>query len=160
MLSTAGAGTGTAAGVGMGLQGFGTVISVLGILQGGREQAAAAKTQAKLATIQAEAEDDRATAEAGMVRKRARELFSSQRAAYASSGVRLEGTPLLVMADTIRESERDIANIYKQADARKLAWRTQAGVFEVAGSAAKTASYWNAGSTLLTGAGSAMSMWA
>jgi len=73
--------------------------------------------------------------------------------------VRLEGTPLLVMAETIRESERDILNVYKQADARKLGFMMQAGMFESAGKAARTASYWNAGSTLLTGIGSGIATW-
>lgn len=64
-----------------------------------------------------------------------------------------------MMAETIRESEKDILNLYKQADARKLAFITQAGVFEAAGKAAKTASYWNAGSTLLTNIGSGIATW-
>lgn len=137
----------------------GTGLSIYGSLFAGSQQAAAAHTQAKLSKLQAEAEDERAASEAGAIRRKARELFSTQRAAYAASGVRLEGTPLLVMADTIRESERDILNIYKQADARKLAFLTQADVFETAGKAARTASYWNAGSTLLTSIGSGIAMW-
>ena len=137
----------------------GTGMSIFGSLYSGQQQAAAARTQAKLSKLQAAAEEERAGAEAGVIRRKARELFSTQRAAYAASGVRLEGTPLLVMADTIRESERDILNVYKQTDARKLSFLTQAGVFEAAGSAARTASYINAGSTLLTSIGSGIATW-
>lgn len=145
--------------IGIGTTVAGTGMSIFGSLYSGSQQAAAAHTQAKLSRLQAEAEDERASAEAGVIRRKARELFSTQRAAYAASGVRLEGTPLLVMADTIRESERDILNVYKQTDARKLAFLTQAGVFEAAGKAAKTASYWNAGSTLLTNISSGINTW-
>ncbi|KXK32101.1 MAG: hypothetical protein UZ01_00642 [Candidatus Brocadia sinica] len=145
--------------IGTGTTVAGTGMSIFGSLYSGSQQAAAAHTQAKLSRLQAEAEDERAQTEAGAIRRKARELFSTQRAAYAASGVRLEGTPLLVMAETIRESEKDILNLYKQADARKLAFITQAGVFEAAGKAAKTASYWNAGSTLLTNIGSGIATW-
>lgn len=145
--------------IGIGSAVAGAGMSIFGSLYSGSQQAAAAHTQAKLSKLQAEAEDERASAEAGAIRRKARELFSTQRAAYAASGIQLEGSPLLVMADTIRESERDILNIYKQADARKLGFITQAGVFEAAGKAARTASYWNAGSTLLTSIGSGIAMW-
>lgn len=144
---------------GMGTFVAGTGMSIFGSLQAGGQQAAAAHTQAKLSKLQAEATEERAGVEAASIRRKARELFSAQRAGYAASGVRLEGTPLLVMADTIRESERDVRNLYKQADARKLAYMTQAGMFEAAGKAAKTASYWNAGSTLLTGISSNIATW-
>jgi hypothetical protein len=145
--------------IGTGITVAGTGASIYGKLYAGSQQAAAAGTQAKMSRLQAEAEGERAVAETDAIRKNARKLFSAQRAGYAASGVKLEGTPLLVMADTIRESERDILNVYKQADARKLAWLTQADMFTAAGKAARTASYWEAGSTLLTGGAGGISPW-
>lgn len=145
--------------IGIGSTAAGAGMSIFGSLFSGSQQAAAARTQAKLSRLQAEAEEERAGSEANVIRRKARELFSTQRAAYAASGVRLEGTPLLVMAETIRESEKDIVNVYKQADARKLAWLTQADMFDAAGKAARTASYWQAGSTLLTSIGSGINTW-
>lgn len=138
----------------LGMQAAGTGLSIYGSLLSGQQQAAAAGTQAKLSRLQSEAEEERASAEAGVIRRKARELFSAQRAAYAASGVKLEGSPLLVMADTIRESGRDILNVYKQSDARKLGYEIEADMFKAYGKSARTASYINAGSTLLTGIGS------
>jgi len=78
---------------------------------------------------------------------RRRRVLATQEARYAASGVEMEGTPLLVQAETIRESEENLRRImlgggYGISGARR------------AGEQAEKASYARMGSSLLQGAGS------
>ena len=86
-------------------------------------------------------------------------LVGQQRAAYAAAGVRLTGSPLLVMAQTIQDSEKDITMLQEETDARALSFRMQSRIFEDTATQAKTSSYFRAGSTILTGIGSGISTW-
>lgn len=135
----------------MGLSAIGTGMGVFGALSQGRAESGAALAQAKLGRLQADAEVQRGDAEADAMRREARALIGRQRAGYSAAGVRLEGTPLLVVADTLSQSEQDIANLNKQTDARALAYRFGARSSESTASSAITGSYWKAGSSLLTG---------
>src|SRR5574337_722926 len=139
--------------------GIGTVVSAAGSIMSGKREAEAAKAQARLSELQADAELKRGDREEANMRREAARLISQQRAAYAASGVRLEGSPLLVMAQTIQDSEKDILMLQKETDAKALAYRMQSRIFEDTASTARTSSVFRAGSTILTGIGSGISTW-
>ena len=145
--------------VAIGAMALGTGFSIFGQLQQGAAQARAGKTQEKLAKVQASEEEKRADEEAGQMRERAREMAGYQRAAYSAAGIDLTGTPMLVVSQTLRDSSKDIENMYKQSDARRLDYLTNASIFKDTAKSAKTASYLGAGSTLLTGAAQGISTW-
>jgi len=138
---------------------IGTGISVVGSMMQGKREAEAAKAQAKLSSFQADAEIKRGDREEEVMRQEAARLVGQQRAAYAAAGVRLTGSPLLVMAQTIQDSEKDISLLQEETDARALSYRMQSRIFEDTATSAKTSSYFKAGSTILTGIGSGISTW-
>lgn len=138
---------------------IGTGVSVVGSIMQGKREAEAAEAQAKLSEFQADAELKRGDREEDNIRREAMRLVGHQRAAYAAAGVRLTGSPLLVMAQTIQDSEKDILMLQKETDARALSYRMQSRIFEDTASTAKTSSLFRAGSTILTGLGSGISTW-
>ena len=138
---------------------IGTGVSVVGSVMQGKREAEAAKAQAKLSSFQADAEIKRGDREEEIMRQEAAKLVGQQRAAYAAAGVRLTGSPLLVMAQTIQDSEKDISLLQEETDARALSYRMQSRIFEDTATSAKTSSYFKAGSTILTGIGSGISTW-
>ncbi len=138
---------------------IGTGVSVVGSVMQGKREAEAAKAQAKLSSFQADAEIKRGDREEEILRQEAARLVGQQRAAYAAAGVRLTGSPLLVMAQTIQDSEKDISMLQEETDARALSFRMQSRIFEDTASSAKTSSYFRAGTTILTGIGSGISTW-
>lgn len=138
---------------------IGTGVSMVGSIMKGKREADAAKAQAKLSDYQAEAEIKRGDAEERDMRRRASQLVGKQRAAYAAAGVRLTGSPLLVMAETLQDSEKDILSLQKETDAKALSYKIQSSIFQDTASTAKTSSYFGAGTTLLTGIGSGIQTW-
>ena len=145
--------------IAIGAMAIGTGMSIFGALQQGAYEARTAKKQAKLATLQSKAEEERADEEAINMRDSALEMAGYQRAAYAAAGVDLTGTPMLVVSQTLRDSERDIGSMFKESSARRLDYITQSSIYSDTAKYAKTASYWKAGSTLLTGIGEGVSTW-
>ncbi|SRR5574343_255021 len=138
---------------------IGTGVSTFGAIMQGKREAEAAKAQAKLSAFQADAEIKRGDREEESMRREASRLVGQQRAAYAAAGVRLTGSPLLVMAQTIQDSEQDILALQKETDARALSYRMQSRIFEDTATQATTSSYFKAGSTILTGLGSGIQTW-
>lgn len=145
--------------IALGALAIGTGMSVYGTLAQGAHEARVAKAQAQISELQAKTEGESADANANQLRQKAREMVSYQRAAYGASGFDMSGSPMLTVAQTLHDSGRDIANLYKQSNARQLAYKTQAGIYADAGSYAQTASYWRAGSSLLTSVGQGISTW-
>ena len=84
---------------------LGAVVSAVGSFR----QASATEDQAAL---EAQREQARADAEAAQRERDAEDLQKRQIAAFSASGVRSgAGTPLLIQADTIKQSQEDIFNI-------------------------------------------------
>ena len=144
-------GTGTAAGVGAGLgMGAGTLftgtglgllgtgLGVMGAMQTGQagQQAAAFNMQ----TAQMEG----AAKEAAQRRQASRQL-GSIRAGIAKSGARMEGTPLMVLAESAANAELDALNT-------RFSTGRQMELERMRGTQARRAAYWSAGTSLLTGA--------
>lgn len=94
--------------------------------------------------------------EAGKMAREGERIKGAQRTAFAKGGVSIEGTPGAVMEDTAREINLDIAAIRHKGRTAANKMEAQAYIDEIKGKQAQTASYWGAGSTLLSGAGQAM----
>jgi hypothetical protein len=101
----------TAGAIGTGLTVLSGVTSVLGGLQGmaqGNQQADAARATA---AMQAREQVRVSAREAEMERQNVEDTVRRQKLAYMSSGVSLEGSPLLVMEETRRRGADNIEEI-------------------------------------------------
>jgi len=136
----------------------GTATAAYGQYQAGQAQKAAMDYNAKLAENEAIAKEQATRAETQRMRAQAERAKASQRAAYAKTGAVIsEGTPLLSMAEQAGLMELDILNMQRTGAMSAQASRSQAAMDKFSGKQAATAATWQAGSTLLTGAGSSYS---
>lgn len=122
----------------------------------GQQQKKVAKVQEKMSELQADAEMRRGEREEREQRLYIDQIVGRQRAGFAAAGVSAAGTPLLVMAETVQQGERDIRMIQEETDARVLSARVSGGLFKAEGEFAAKSGTFAAGTTLLAGAGSAM----
>jgi DNA helicase IV len=144
-------------------------ISAYSAIQQGNAQARMAALNAKIASQNASlaleqmeiARREKAIEEARH-RRRMEKILAEQRAAWAKAGVEMAGTPLMVMADTMTESELDAMAIRYASTAEQskilaqaAAHKQEALLQQMAGRQARTAGYLSAGSSLLSGLGSA-----
>lgn len=94
------------------------------------------------------------------IRKKAQSLFSSQRAAYANAGVKMSGSAVAVMVDSLKESELDV--IYEnisadynvgltktQADSYRTEAQVQSNINAMTAKSAKIDAYTNAAQSIL-----------
>jgi len=131
-------------------------VSAFGTIQAGQAAKSAAKYNAAVAEQAAKAASDKAAYDEQRHRESIRKLMSSQRALYGKSGLDMtEGSPLLVMEDTAAQGELDAMAIRYGGDIASARDRSAANLSRMQGAAAVTASYFQAGSTLLSGASSA-----
>ena len=79
-----------------------------------------------------------------------RRLLGAQRARYAISGVRLEGTPLLVMQETAAQAELDEIAMRYQGRLREAGFMNQAAMSRFEGKARSQAAKIGMFKTLLT----------
>ena len=98
-------------------------------------------------------ENYRAEFIADKLRAKKRRTEGAQIAAYMKAGVRLEGTPLEVLADTAAQFEEELA--INESDRRLTISRLRMGIGaeRLAGKEAMTAAYISAGATILQEAG-------
>jgi len=150
----------------------GTAMTMVGQYQQSQAQAQTAEHNAAVAKSQADQyrkvgifEQEQIAAagklEEAKLRRQKRRMTGTQRAAYAASGVSLEGSPLEVMADTASQFELDIA-VNKYGTKRDIAiskYKTgvavrrygyEAGYQNYLSGEYKKAGYTEIGSTLLT----------
>lgn len=92
-----------------------------------------ARAQAQFIRTQGASQAAQGREEAKMIRKQGRALEGRQRTRYAKAGLRLEGTPLEVMAQTIEDVELDAINRRQGALYAKDVADWQAGLVERAG---------------------------
>lgn len=126
-------------------------VSAVGAIQQGRHQSAMAEYNARVAENDAVAAKQAAGYEEDRFRDRAAKVRSAQRAAIAKSGIDLEGSPLAVMEETAVEAEMDALAIRQQGSVESARARSRAALDRMEGRAAKSASYWNAASSVLNG---------
>jgi hypothetical protein len=126
-------------------------IAAGGTIYATQQQAAAQKTQAKIAEMQGEQARQEAAAKEQRLRREAARKRGAIEAAYAASGVTSEGSPLAILEETAIDSELDaLAARYEGANAL-WSGRTQGSLLRSQAQATKTAGYFEAGAQLLGG---------
>lgn len=91
-----------------------------------------------------------AAREEGDQRRHNRQVLGRQRALFAKSGVKLEGTPLLVQEETAREGELDALSIRRSGELRAGGFHDRAGLARLQGRSARAADMFGLGRTILT----------
>lgn len=134
-------------------------MSIYGTLEQGRTEQQWYRYNAALDMQRAEEERVSAGYEAGIHRKAGRALLEEQRAGYAAAGVTERGTPSLVGERTAEEIEIDALAIERAGGQRARYAESQARLSKMRGKAARRASYWQAGSTLLSRGSQIYSTW-
>lgn len=124
-------------GMEMMLMAAGTAMQTIGAIRQGNAEASAAQYNAQAATQEAAAKE-------AAQRRQADQVQGQLRASLSKSGVRMEGTPLAVLAESAAEAEIDAQNTRWNRD-REVA------IQGARASNARTAGYLNAGTSLLTG---------
>lgn len=135
----------------------GAGISAYSSYEGGMAQQRWNDYNAIVALRDAEAAKQTAEYEARQKRKETERLLSRQKALYGKAGVALEGSPLLMMEETAAEGELDALMIERTGKLYEQRYMSEAALSRMRGGATRRAGYYGAGSTLLTGAGSAAS---
>lgn len=134
----------------------GTAVSAYGSIQQGKIANQAAKYNAKVAENAAIAERQAAEYDASRLLERNRRVFSSQRAAFAKSGVTLSGSASDVMYDSKIQGELDVMTRLYQGSSAANKFVAQSAISRYQGKSALAGGRTQAGATLLTGAGQAM----
>ncbi len=135
------------------LQGLGTVLSIFGALGEGQQQKDEADLQAGLEESRAIAEATRTADLEAQRRRVGRKLAGKQKAQFAHAGLRQEGTPLLVMQQTLIDTEADVSRIKATGEFKSFAYRTQAKRFRDVGKAREQRGFGRAGTSLITAIG-------
>ena len=108
------------------------------------------KFNAEMAKLQGRMNKLSANIEIRNIRKKANSLLSSQRAAFAKSGVDVrEGTPIEVMQKSQEEAELDVIYAEISRDYNVSLTNTQAGIYEMQGKSAVNDSITSSVSTIL-----------
>ncbi len=119
----------------------------------GKAQNEMSKYNAAVAEREGEESRKKAAFESTRSREEGQRLRARQRALLAKSGVVMEGTPLLVMADSAAEEELDRLMIEREGGIQGRRFTQQAHLDRMAGRQAHRAGTMQAGATLLqTGA--------
>lgn len=127
-------------------------IGAVGAIQAGKAQQQAANYNAMLAEREGREAKQVAASEAREARRRGRRLISSQTAAYGAAGLDISGSALEVLADTAEITELDALNIERAGSAEEARAIGRANAERFAGKQARTASYFGAASSILSGA--------
>jgi septal ring-binding cell division protein DamX len=131
------------------------VVSAIGTAVSADAQRRAANTNADIQMEAAKAARQKAGYDEQRHRESIQKLLSAQRALYGKSGLEMSGSPLLVMEDTAGEGELDALAIRYGGDVAAARARSGANLSRMQARDVQTAGYFQAGSTLLSGAGSA-----
>lgn len=131
----------------------GTAASAVGQMQAGKSQEEWNKYNAEVSRQNAIAARQSAEYDAERTREAGEKLKARQRVLYAKSGVSLEGSPTDVILGTTEDIEMDAMAIIRRGLIAGQQYESQAALSEMQGSAARTSSYYGAGSSLLTGIG-------
>ena len=133
------------------------LVSAGSAIYSAQQQRKTAQYRAKLAEEAGEEVKAGTELEVSRHRARTKRLQARQRASYAKSGVKMEGSPLEVLADTQAEADLDEMIIKHGGYVSERGYKRSAMWERRAGKSAQTAGYIRAGSSLLSGAYSAYS---
>ena len=129
------------------------VVGIAGALYSGEQQRKAASQAADVADQGAAAAEAKAKYDETLHRERIRKTLSTMRSLYGKSGVDATGSPLLALEDTAAQSELDALAIRYGGKIEASRNRSEADILRMRGETAQTASYFQAGSTLLQAGG-------
>jgi hypothetical protein len=104
-----------------------TVATVYSIYQARKAEAKQEKRVQQQETRAAEQAKKIAEQTASDEEKRHRAILGTQEARYAASGVTMEGSPLLVQMESLRESEEQLRRIREGGEYESLAYTERAG---------------------------------
>jgi hypothetical protein len=137
-----------------------TGVATYAAYEQGQQQQAAGKYNAKVAQNQALAAQQAAGMRADILRDRARRVESTNLARAAGGGiVPTAGSPLFVMADNAMQAELDAQRAQYGGKVDAMGYESQADLYNFGASTAGQAGTLRAGSTLLSGASSAASLY-
>ena len=137
----------------------GSAFGAYGQIQQGKAAKRAADYNAAIQRNQAIAAKQKAEFDADRQRQVAAAQRAQARAGFAKGGVVMEGPPLLVLESSAEQAELDAQAILYGGDVQATGYEAQANLSEMEGASAKKAGYIGAGTTLLTGAGKAGSLY-
>ena len=135
-----------------------TAVSAVSTIQQGKAQRKAAEYNAQVNEQNAIAAKNKAKYDESIHRERIKRLLSSQKAAIGASGLNLSGSPLLATLDTAEKGELDALAIRYGGTVAANKYKSAAGAYRMKGKSAQTTSYYNAGTTLLSGANRAYNL--
>lgn len=130
-----------------------TVVSAGASIAGGiaankaaKKEASALNDQAAVTQVEAQAEAERRAIEI-------RKFEGKQKLAFLKNGVTLEGSPLLVLDETMREGQKEVDSIMRQGNAQANYARQNAAITRNKGRAALIGGIGNAAGSLINGYG-------
>ena len=129
-------------------------LSIFGTLQQGRQEQQLHEFNATVAQQKAQLAEISGGINKTRLRRQQRKFESAQTAGFAAAGVRASGTPMQVKADSLAQFEFDIMIEDFNTRVAVLNATSEAELSRLRGSQARTASFINAGSTLLSASSS------
>jgi hypothetical protein len=126
-------------------------LSAAGSLYEGSAQRAASEYNARLSRMSAVQIRQQTAYEAKQASIYARKTIGDMRANYAASGVRMEGSPLDVLEESIRAAQTDISNIKNQGEMNARMKEFEAKLYKFQGKSAQISGYFSAASALASG---------
>jgi hypothetical protein len=130
-------------------------ISAYASYESGQAQKEAGKYNAAVAENNAIAARNSAMLAEEDHREKSRRILATIRARSGASGTTMEGSPLLVLSDSARQSEIDALRIRYGGELEATGYKAQAGLSLFQGDQAATAGALTGGATMLTGLGQA-----
>lgn len=137
----------------IGLYSAGIGMQAGGAYQAGEAQAAWLNYDAALAAREAGITKKKTSYEVAQFRRQGEKFKAEQRATVGASGVRLEGSPLEVLAETASEIERDALMMRYAGRVQEQKYQMESKQFKTQAKYARKAGTLKAVSTLLSGAG-------
>lgn len=138
--------------IGQGIQGASQIAQ-------GKQAAADAETNRRIAEFQAQDALLRGTKDEERYRRLIATTIGAQRAEFGARNVTTSGTALDILSDTAQVGGEDIAMIRSNAARTAWGYRAQANEASRWGQAAQANAYGQAGSTLLTAGANAWGQW-
>ena len=117
----------------------GTGLAVVGAIQGGKAEGAAADFNARSAQMEAQSREN-------AQRAQAQRQLGMIRANVSKAGATMEGTPLAVLSESAANAEIDALNT-------RYSGQRESALYSVRGQNARIAGYLRAGTSLLSSAG-------
>lgn len=136
----------------------GGIMQGMGAKQGADYQAGLSDFNSRQSMMDAQIARQNSEAQARALRKSGRQLTGKQRVGYAKSGLRLEGTPLEVMAESIENIELDAISTKQQGEFEARQHEVQAEMSSEQAGAQRRAGTLGMISGVLGGATGAMGM--